>query len=668
MIDAYHQDLTSNLYGNPHSESPASWLATKRVEDARLAVLEYFNANPDDFDVVFTANATAAIKVVSDCFRDQGFWYGYHKDCHNSVVGVREVATAGSQCFTSSAEVEEWIEQGPSSSSQGLKLFAYPAQSNMTGYRPPYHWCRQVRGGDKNSQQSTFVLLDAASYLTSGRLDLSNADHAPDFVAMSFYKIFGYPDLGALLVKRTARSVLAQRKYFAGGTVDMVTVIGGAFHAFKRSNLHDFLEDGTVPFHNIIALRHAISFHSRLFGSGNNISKHTAYLSKLVYDELSQLRHANGQPVIEVYKDPQATYGDPATQGPIIAFSVKHPDGNILGRSHFEELAIECGLQLRTGGVCNPGGIGSMLQLKNWEMRRNFEEGARCGDGFDTIGAKPTGIIRVSLGPMSTQGDVRRFAAFVKMFFVDKGAQSSPSSPPASTSISAVEGCPVFPVRPSEQAAYQVWDRRWCVIEERSGTPVKELEHLKAEIDVHTEELILSHLESRLALSLWDVPEAPDKRLSTPVKRIYDIYDNPAVNTWLSEQLGCQCVLAHYRPQDPALSPEATTCAVSWCAQERADKDDLRDHYKSHAQAFMDAHPFTTTGPVVRKNAGRSRSVRFIDLFKRTRTRPSMRTSIALAEKQMLTPPSQVTLSSDFANLHFQKVSQITVTSVEQVR
>ncbi|KAK5275196.1 hypothetical protein LTR40_013464, partial [Exophiala xenobiotica] len=73
LIDAYHQDLTSNLYGNPHSESPASWLATKRVEDARLAVLGYFKANPDDFDVVFTANATAAIKLVSDCFRDQGF-------------------------------------------------------------------------------------------------------------------------------------------------------------------------------------------------------------------------------------------------------------------------------------------------------------------------------------------------------------------------------------------------------------------------------------------------------------------------------------------------------------------------------------------------------------------------------------------------------------------
>jgi molybdenum cofactor sulfurtransferase len=665
--------LTSNLYGNPHSESPASWLATKRVEEARLAVLGYFKANPDDFDVVFTANATAAIKLVSDCFRDQSFWYGYHKDCHNSLVGVREVATAGSRCFTSSAEVEEWIEQGPSLSSPGLKLFAYPAQSNMTGYRPPYHWCRQV--ADRDSQQSTFVLLDAASYLTSARLDLSNADQAPDFVAMSFYKIFGYPDLGALLVKKTARSTLAQRKYFAGGTVDMVTVIGGDFHAFKRSNIHDFLEDGTVPFHNIVALKHAISLHARLFGSGNNISMHTAYLSKLGYDELSQLRHANGQSVIEVHKDPQATYGDPTTQGPIIAFSVKHSDGTVLGRSHFEELAIECGLQLRTGGVCNPGGIASMLQLKKWELRRNFEEGARCGDGFDTIGAKPTGIIRISLGPMSTQGDVIRFAEFVKMFFVDKGVQSPPSSPLASTSISPVEGCPVLPVHPSEQAAYQVWDRRWCVIEEKSGSPIKDIEHLKAEIDVHTEELILSRVESRLALSLWDVPEAPDKQLSTPAKRIYDIYDNPAANTWLSEQLGFPCVLAHYRLEDPALSPEATTCAVVWCAQKCADKDELRDHYKSHAQVFMDARPFITTGNVARPHRDGSRCIRFKDLFKRTGTRSSTRTIVAWAEKQMPTPverlsgqnTSQVSLPSVFAKVHFWKIPQVTVTSVGHV-
>jgi molybdenum cofactor sulfurtransferase len=35
------------------------------------------------------------------------------------------------------------------------------------------------------------VLLDAASLVPSNRLDLSRWH--PDFVAISFYKIFGYP-------------------------------------------------------------------------------------------------------------------------------------------------------------------------------------------------------------------------------------------------------------------------------------------------------------------------------------------------------------------------------------------------------------------------------------------------------------------------------------------
>lgn len=35
------------------------------------------------------------------------------------------------------------------------------------------------------------VLLDAAAYIPTNRLDLSVVK--PDFVTMSFYKVFGYP-------------------------------------------------------------------------------------------------------------------------------------------------------------------------------------------------------------------------------------------------------------------------------------------------------------------------------------------------------------------------------------------------------------------------------------------------------------------------------------------
>src|SRR5699024_8791988 len=102
LIESFSRDLTANLFGNPHSMSPSSQLSTHRVDDIRLRALRFFNADPEEFDLVFVANATAAIKLVADSLRDstpQGFWFGYHLDAHTSLVGVRELADIGNRCF-----------------------------------------------------------------------------------------------------------------------------------------------------------------------------------------------------------------------------------------------------------------------------------------------------------------------------------------------------------------------------------------------------------------------------------------------------------------------------------------------------------------------------------------------------------------------------------------
>ena len=60
------------------------------------------------------------------------------------------------------------------------------------------------------------VLLDAAAYLPTNVLDLSRWH--PDFVAVSWYKVFGYPTgIGSLVVRREALARL-RRPWFAGGT------------------------------------------------------------------------------------------------------------------------------------------------------------------------------------------------------------------------------------------------------------------------------------------------------------------------------------------------------------------------------------------------------------------------------------------------------------------
>ncbi|KAI4146713.1 MAG: hypothetical protein L6R39_003358 [Caloplaca ligustica] len=426
----YCKLMKTSLLGNPHSESASSLLSTHLVETARRRMLAFFRADPEHFDLIFVANATAAIKLVAECIRDQGFWYGYHADAHTSLVGLRELASAGSRCFYSDAEVDEWLLHGANFQDAGKKkagsiamgLFAYPAQSNMNGRRLPLDWPARLRASTENedNKRRVHTLLDAAAYTATAQLDLSDHAHAPDFTALSFYKIFGFPDLGALIVRKDAGHVLLDRPYFGGGTVDMV--VNGtrqAWHATKQGALHEALEDGTPAFHSIAALHCALDVHTTLYGSMDNVSQHANLLAAMMYDQMSTLTHTNGIPLCTVYKGRTADYKDRKTQGPTIAFNLRDSQGDWIGKSHFERLANANNIQLRTGGVCNPGGIASYLNMSPEEMRENYAEGLRCGNGIDEMNGKPTGIIRVSFGAMSNRKDVETFMSFLKRF-VDK--------------------------------------------------------------------------------------------------------------------------------------------------------------------------------------------------------------------------------------------------------
>ena len=81
------------FFGNPHSGNPALVTTTRLVDSARDYILEYFNASPDEYVAIFTANATAAIKLVGEAYPFQsGDRYLLTFDNHNSINGIREFA------------------------------------------------------------------------------------------------------------------------------------------------------------------------------------------------------------------------------------------------------------------------------------------------------------------------------------------------------------------------------------------------------------------------------------------------------------------------------------------------------------------------------------------------------------------------------------------------
>lgn len=61
------------------------------------------------------------------------------------------------------------------------------------------------------------------------------------------------------------------------------------------------------------------------------------------------------------------------------------------------------------------------MKIEPWQFRRAWSAGLRCGDGdkIEVINRKPTGVVRASLGAMSTIRDVDTFLEFLSKTFIE---------------------------------------------------------------------------------------------------------------------------------------------------------------------------------------------------------------------------------------------------------
>ncbi|CAG8606798.1 15196_t:CDS:10, partial [Racocetra persica] len=446
VLDSFTNDLTNNLFGNPHSYNPSSQLTSQRVELIRARILRHFNANPGEYQVIFTQNASSAIKLVGEAFP----WtfgqssFRYLREAHNSVIGLRRFAEENNSPDIQ-AITEDDLETTFKNIQEGsindnlhpeinheinhdtmYNLFAYPAQCNFSGQRFPLIWTKMIKKSDSDKSK-VLVLLDAAAYVATSPLSLADKDISPDFVAISFYKIFGFPTgLGALLVKTELTPVLKKR-YFGGGTVRAVAY-DRPWQEF-RENLSDRYEDGTINFLEVISLEHAFNSMERIYTDFHFIKNHVSALSAYLYRQMNSLRHWNGSPVCVIHANND--FSDSSIQGPVFNFNAKRADGSWIGYLEVEKLASVNGIHIRTGGFCNPGCLSRWVNVKSDQVITNFKTGKVCGDDHDIYNGKPTGSIRISIGAMSTIDDILIWLDFFNTYFVE-------STPPYNVSQNMV--------------------------------------------------------------------------------------------------------------------------------------------------------------------------------------------------------------------------------------
>ncbi|XP_028325367.1 molybdenum cofactor sulfurase [Gouania willdenowi] len=434
LVRDHCRDISSNVYGNPHSHSPSSMLTHDTIDRVRYRVLQHFNTTPEEYSVIFTSGCTAALKLVAESFpwrpeSDPGSLFCYLTDSHTSVVGIRGLTS--SLGVTALPVLPLQLENKPrcepkdeDDTSQSPHLFCYPAQSNFSGRKYPLS---HVRGIQTRSLYPAcdhpgrwFVLLDAASFVSCSPLNLR--DCPADFIPISFYKIFGFPTgLGALLVHKNAAGIL-KKTYFGGGTA--AAYLAKEDYYVQAENISERFEDGTVNFLDIIALNHGFEALHRITGSMHNIQQHTFGLARYTYSLLSSLRHGNGKPVAQIYAEGQ--FESPITQGAILNFNLLDPNGQIIGFSQVDRIACLYNIHVRTGCFCNTGACQYFLGISDEQVKRNLQAGHVCGDSIDLVEGQPTGSVRVSFGYMSTFEDCQNFLQFVCECFVEKPVTLDP--------------------------------------------------------------------------------------------------------------------------------------------------------------------------------------------------------------------------------------------------
>jgi molybdenum cofactor sulfurtransferase len=407
QVRRHGEMLLDGVFGNPHSGNPASTESTRRLEMCRRRVLDYFRAPESEYAVVFTANASQALKLVGESYPfAEGDEFLLTFDNHNSVNGIREFDRArGARTryvpmVPPDLRVDEAVlDRALTQVAPGRHhLFAYPAQSNFSGVQHPLEWVATARG------RGWDVLLDAAAFVPTNRLDLSAV--RPDFVVLSFYKMFGYPTgVGALIARYEALARL-RRPWFAGGTINVASVQADRFVPAAGAAA---FEDGTPDFAAIPAVEIGLDLLESV--GIETIHTRVRALSGWLLQQLLALRHANGVPLVRLYGPDTMR-----SRGGTLTFNLQDAAGAVIDHEVVEARAAARGISLRTGCFCNPGAGELAMGLTREDLEPCFVDGARMEyeDLRRCIDPHAAGAVRVSLGLATNFDDVWAFLEHVR--------------------------------------------------------------------------------------------------------------------------------------------------------------------------------------------------------------------------------------------------------------
>lgn len=281
QILQHSDNLNSNLYGNPHSESKSSELANDLIEDLRISILEMFNTDLGEYTCIFTQSRIAALKLIPEAFPfndKSSFMYSSTSD--SDIIGLSSFAHNKKAKVTSFKPYEPLQVTFSKLSKNSNNMIIAPLVDKFDGRALEDEEIDELLSA-KSQGNYTVVIADASQYLQTNTIDLSIKRF--DAVAFSFDALVGFPTLGVVIIKNELIRFM-EKPYFGGGTL----VYALTTQPFEKLRLKPAqrLEDGSLPFLTIVAAQDATDIVKTL---GNSRLEYVSRMGDLLNESLSSL-------------------------------------------------------------------------------------------------------------------------------------------------------------------------------------------------------------------------------------------------------------------------------------------------------------------------------------------------------------------------------------------
>ncbi len=254
VIDAISNHYRTNA-GNPgRSTHTLAYESKLLIDSTRKRILQFINASPDIYTVIFTKSATESLNLAAKILEDSSEFITTVTEHHSNFLPWMDLSRNKQKKFTAlptteSGEIE--LDHLRNIESIANTVLAFTHGSNVTGFITDLEKVLSI-----TLPKKIITVLDASQTIAHIQIDLSKTP--VDFLAASAHKMFGSEGVGFLVAKKALLKD-KQPLLLGGGSIESVSI-----ENYSLKEDEERFEAGTYNTSGIVGLAAAIDYIEKL--------------------------------------------------------------------------------------------------------------------------------------------------------------------------------------------------------------------------------------------------------------------------------------------------------------------------------------------------------------------------------------------------------------------